>query len=80
MSISSHSYHAFENYVGEDAKAEALARLRERLDAGETVYSVLGIDENYRYYADKLVSGLCPISYTMYCRIMELDAFDAFQE
>lgn len=64
--------------VEEGPKREALKRLHERMDAGESPFEILGISENEKYYVDKIVSGLCPMTYALYGRIMNLDVEDAF--
>lgn len=69
---------AHELYITEGPKREALKRLHERMDAGESPYQILGIDEQHKYYVDKIVAGLCPISYALYGRIMNLDEEDVF--
>ena len=74
------SQRAHEVYVEDGPKREALKRLRERMDAGESPYQILDIDEQHKYYVDKLVAGLCPISYALYGRIMNLDEEDDFSE
>lgn len=71
---------AHEVYVTEGPKRQALKRLHERMDAGESPYQILGIDEQHKYYVDKIVAGLCPISYALYGRIMNLDEEDDFSE
>lgn len=71
---------AHEVYVDDGPKREALKRLHERMDAGESPYQILGIDEQHKYYVDKIVAGLCPISYALYGRIMNLDKEDDFSE
>lgn len=57
-----------------------MKRLHERMAAGESPYQILGIAEEHKYYVDKLVAGLCPISYALYGRIMNLDEEDDFSE
>lgn len=74
------SQRAHEVYVEDGPKREALKRLLERMDAGESPYQILDIDEQYKYYVDKLVAGLCPISYALYGKIMNLDEEDDFSE
>lgn len=74
------SQRAHEVYVAEGPKREALKRLHERMDAGESPCQILGIDEQHKYYVDKLVAGLYPISYALYGRIMNLDEEDDFSE
>lgn len=71
---------AHEVYVDDGPKLKALKRLRERMGAGESPYQILGIDEQHKYYVDKIVAGLCPISYALYGRIMNLDEEDDFSE
>lgn len=72
------SQRVHEVYVEEKPKQEALKRLRERMDTDESSYEILGIDEQHKYYADKIVAGLCPLSYALYGRIMNLDEEDDF--
>lgn len=74
------SQRAHEIYVDEKPKQEALKRLHERMETGESPYKILGIDERHKYFVDKLVAGLCPISYALYGRIMNLDEEDDFSE
>ena len=71
---------AHEIYVDDVCHQKALIRLRERMDAGESPYQILDIDEQHKYYVDKIVAGLCPISYALYGRIMNLDEEDDFSE
>lgn len=71
---------AHDVYIGNKPKQAALKRLHERMDAGESPYAILGISESNKYYVDKLVAGLCPISYALYGRIMNLDEEDDFSE
>ncbi len=72
------SWRAHEIYVSEAPKRAAMKRLHERMDAGERPYQILGIEEKHKYYVDKIVAGLCPISYALYGRIMNLDEEDDF--
>lgn len=74
------SQRAHEVYVDDGPKREALKRLHERMDAGESPFKILGIDEKHKYYVDKVVAGLCSISYALYGRIMNLDEEDDFSE
>ena len=74
------SHRAHEIFVGEKPKQKALTRLHERMEAGESPYKILGIEECHKYYVDKLVAGLCPISYALYGRIMNLDEEDDFSK
>lgn len=67
-------------YVTESPRKEAMKRLHERLAAGESAFEILGIEERESYYVNKIVAGLCPISYAMYGRIMNLDEEDDFSE
>jgi hypothetical protein len=78
--INHHSSRAHEVYVGEGPKREAVKRLNERIEAGESAYDILGIDKEHKYYVSKLVAGLVPISYAIYGRIMNLDVEDDFSE
>lgn len=71
---------AHEIYVGAAPKKVALERLRARMEAGESPYKILGVEKCHKYYVDKLVAGLCPISYALYGRIMNLDEEDDFSE
>lgn len=64
--------------VEEKHKQEALKRLHERMAAGESPYDILEIPEKHKYYVDKIVSGLCPMTYALYGRIMNLDLEDMF--
>lgn len=81
MTVTSYSsQYAHDLYVIEKLKERALARLKERIDAGEDPYEILEIDKEHKYYVDKIVSGLCPISYALYGRIMEVDIEDIFEE
>lgn len=72
------SMRAHEIYVEEGPRREALARLHARMAEGESPYEILGMSEENKYYVDKLVQGLCPISYALYGRILNLDVEDAF--
>lgn len=74
------SQRAYEVFVEEGPKREAMQRLHDRMEAGESPYDILGISENHKYYVDKLVAGLCPISYALYGKIMNLDEEDVFDE
>lgn len=67
-------------YIDEGPKRAALKRLHERMDAGESPFEILGIDSREKYYVDKLVSGLCPMSYALYGRILNLDEEDDFSK
>ena len=69
---------AYETYVAEEPKREALKRLHERIDAGESVYDILKMDKTCTPYIEKIVNGLCPLSYALYGRIMNLDEEDVF--
>ena len=61
----------FYNYVeGERFQKEALKRLRERIDAGESAAAILGIDPAHKFYIDKICNGLIRLSYELYDRIM----------
>lgn len=77
---SHHSIIAHEVFVSERPKQAALARLKERMDAGESPYDILGIEKEHKYYVDKIVAGLCPLTYALYGRIMNLDEEDDFSE
>lgn len=72
------SERAYEINVDEGPKREALKRLHERMAAGESPFAILGIAESEKYYVDKIVAGLVPITYALYGRIMNLDEEDAF--
>ena len=67
-------------YVEEGPKRAAMARLHERIASGESPFEILGIAENEKYYVDKIVAGLIPITYALYGRIMNLDEEDAFDQ
>lgn len=71
---------ATEIYVGEKPKAHALKRLKERMDSGEDVFDILEMNREHAYYVNKIVDGLCPMSYAIYGRIMNLDEEDDFNE
>lgn len=71
---------AHEVYVEEGPKRIALKRLHERIEQGEDPFDILGIDRSHEYYCSKVVAGLCPISYALYGRIMNLDEEDDFSE
>lgn len=80
FTISHRHSRAAEIYIGEKPKQAALKRLRERMDAGENVYDILEIPPEHEYYVNKIVAGLCPMSYAIYGRIMNLDEEDDFSE
>lgn len=69
---------ASEVYVEDGPKQEAMKRLHERIEAGESPYAILDIETKHKYYVDKIVAGLMPMSYAHYARIMNLDEEDAF--
>lgn len=71
---------AHEVFVNEKAKQEAIKRLHERMEAGEDVYEILEISTDHKYYVEKIVAGLCSLSYALYGRIMNLDEEDDFIE
>lgn len=71
---------ATEIYIGDKPKQDALKRLHERMDSGEDVFEILEMSEDHKYYVDKIVRGLCPMSYAVYGRIMNLDEEDDFSE
>lgn len=71
---------AHDVYVTDAPKREAMKRLRERMDAGETPFEILGICEDHKYYVDKLLAGHLPMSYAIYGRIMNLAEEDDFSE
>lgn len=79
-SYSHNSVLAHEQFVTAGPRREAMKRLKERMGAGESPYEILGIDKEHKYYVDKIVAGLCPISYALYGRIMNLDEEDDFSE
>lgn len=56
-------------YCGEQYKAEALVLLHEGIIKGDDPYKIIGISD--RYYADKLIAGLTPMSWCVYNRIMD---------
>lgn len=80
MFFDHHNVRAHEIYITEKPKQAALKRLHERMEAGESPYDILGMSEEHEYYVNKLVQGLCPISYGLYGRIMNLDEEDDFSE
>lgn len=57
-----------EYYVQSLEKKKALEVLKERIEAGETAEDATKIKD--RYYREKVVSGLCPMSALIYTRIM----------
>ena len=57
-------------YVNDFAKQRALIRIKKRMDAGEDLCAILGIDKKYEYYAKKVAAGIVGMSYTLYNRIM----------
>lgn len=57
-----------EYYVQPMEKKRALEVLAERIEAGETAEDVTKIKD--KYYREKVVSGLCPMSALTYTRIM----------
>lgn len=78
--LSHNTQRAHEIYVSEGPRKEAMKRLHERMEAGEDVYEILDIPRSEKYYVDKIVAGLVPISYGLYGRIMKLDEEDDFSE
>ena len=56
--------------VEEKYRRVALRRLHERVAQGEDPYTILGIQPQHKYYVDKILAGLMPLSYTLYSRIM----------
>lgn len=62
----------FDNYVTVDEKfrKQALERLNQRIAQGEDPYEILRINPSHKFYVDKILSGLMPLSYTLYSRIM----------
>lgn len=54
-------------YVQSVEKQQALAVLKERIEAGEDVVKITGIRD--KYYRDKVISGLCPMSALVYYRV-----------
>lgn len=54
---------------------QALAHLRRRVRNGESVSEILRMDEN-DYYVQKLLKGMCPMSYVVYERIMQCERED----
>lgn len=59
-------------------REQALKRLHERIDAGESVYDILQVSD--KFYCDKIVAGYVEISYTLYTRIMGCNAEDGIEE
>lgn len=57
-----------EYYVQPLEKKKALEMLKERIAEGETAEDVTKIKD--KYYREKVVSGLCPMSALIYTRIM----------
>lgn len=76
--VDHNSVRATEIYVEDGPQKEAMKRLHERMDAGESPYEILGISEDHKYYVDKIVNGYMRLSYCLYGRIMQLDEDDAF--
>lgn len=62
-----------EVYVDEYDKRDALKYLKFRVSKGEDVYEILGISPTEKYYVDKIVAGLVPMSLVVYNRIMKID-------
>lgn len=54
--------------VEEKYRQEALRKLKKRIAAGEKPEDILQVSD--KFYLDKLVSGVMPISYNIYDRIM----------
>lgn len=46
--------------------------LLKRIKNGEDPYKILKIDCRHKYYIDKIISGLCPLTHTLYFRITGL--------
>lgn len=65
------------DYVSSEFQQEALKRLHERMEAGETPAAILDIDPIHSYYIDKIVQGQTPMSYLIYDRIMGCSGDDA---
>lgn len=57
------------DYCEDNFKVEALLLLHEGMAQGDNPYKIIGI--NNRYYADKLIAGLTPMSWCVYNRIMD---------
>lgn len=55
-------------YVQPLEKEKALKTLKTRLADGEDPYKITKISD--KYYRDKIIAGLCPISALIYSRIM----------
>lgn len=64
--------------VADRFKKEALIRLKERLDAGETPYEVTGIRDEHKFWRDKVITGIAPMSYRVYDRIMQCSLEDKY--
>lgn len=62
-----------EVYVDKYDKQDALKYLKFRVSKGEDVYEILGISPTEKYYVDKIVAGLVPMSLVVYNRIMKID-------
>lgn len=62
-----------EAHVDKYDKQDALKYLKFRVSKGEDVYEILGISPTEKYYVDKIVAGLIPMTLTIYNRIMKID-------
>lgn len=60
-------------YVDKYDKQDALKYLKFRVSKGEDVYEILGISPTEKYYVDKIVAGLVPMSLVVYNRIMKIN-------
>lgn len=60
----------FYNYVDEKFQAAAIARLHERIEAGEDAATILSISPKHKFYIDKICAGHIRLSYELYDRIM----------
>lgn len=54
--------------VKETYRQAAMLKLKERMAAGEKAEDILQITD--KFYLDKVISGLLPMSYLVYDRIM----------
>lgn len=60
----------FYDYVDDVFQKQAITKLRERIEAGESAYDILKIDKEHKFYVDKICNGLIHLSYELYDRIM----------
>lgn len=61
--------------VEDKYRNQALNVLHARIRKGESVSQILKMDED-DYYTQKLINGMCPMSYTVYERIMQCERED----